>query len=423
MIQLQFLNKILDTQDSSLIVLNNLNEDFFSDYKQEFFFIKEHLDNYGNIPDKATFLNKFPDFDIITVNESDNYLLDALYEDKHKRALATILNKTRDALIKGDTEEALNIYAQSKDLLIQAKHLEAVDITKDTSRYDAYVERISNFNNYYVTTGFPEIDDVIGGWDRKEELATIVSRTNSGKSWLLLKTAIAAASQGLTVGLYSGEMSETKVGYRLDSLVSHISNTKIIHGDSSVQLDYKQFLDSIKDKLPGSIYVLTPAMINGPATVSALRAFIEKYKLDMLCVDQHSLLEDERHAKNPVERAANISRDLKNLQVLVKIPIIAVSQQNREKNESGRPDTTNISQSDRIGQDATIVIFFEKNDNLLTIYITKSRDSANGKVLKYAVDFDKGVFQYIPTENDAKKGDTCDNIREDFEPPAGEEVF
>ena len=33
----------------------------------------------------------------------------------------------------------------------------------------------------------------------------------------------------------------------------------------------------------------------------------------MLCIDQHSLLEDDRNARNPVEKASNISKDLKNL--------------------------------------------------------------------------------------------------------------
>ena len=54
MIQLQFLNKILDSQDPSLILVNNLDESFFSDYKSEYRFIKDHLDKYNNIPDKAT---------------------------------------------------------------------------------------------------------------------------------------------------------------------------------------------------------------------------------------------------------------------------------------------------------------------------------------------------------------------------------
>ena len=65
MIQLQVLNKILDTKDSSLITLNNLNEDYFTDYKSEFKFIKTHLDTYGNIPDIETFLSTFKNFEVI----------------------------------------------------------------------------------------------------------------------------------------------------------------------------------------------------------------------------------------------------------------------------------------------------------------------------------------------------------------------
>ena len=50
MIQLQFLNKLLDCQDPSLILVNNIDESFFSDYKAEYRFIKDHLDKYNNIP-------------------------------------------------------------------------------------------------------------------------------------------------------------------------------------------------------------------------------------------------------------------------------------------------------------------------------------------------------------------------------------
>ena len=67
--------------------------------------------------------------------------------------------------------------------------LQCVDILKDTSRYEAYVERTKDFNKFYIKTGFPELDKIIGGWDREEELGTIVARTNYGKSWILLKSA------------------------------------------------------------------------------------------------------------------------------------------------------------------------------------------------------------------------------------------
>lgn len=283
--------------------------------------------------------------------------------------------------------------------------ISAVDILKDTSRYDAYIERTQDFSKYYITTGFKELDDIIGGWDREEELATIIARTNQGKSWLLLKCAVAAAESGLHVGIYSGEMSEKKVGYRVDSLLGHISNGSLIHGNSSIQNEYKRYIDEVLPTIKGTIKVLTPQMINGAAGVTALRAFIDKEKLDILFIDQHSLLDDDRKAKNPVEKAANISKDLKLLQVIKRIPIISVSQMNRTKNEgdSDLIDSTQIAQSDRIGQDSTVIIGIsrdKKDNNLMRMQLVKSRDSENGKILSYHVDLNKGLFQFINEDSD-----------------------
>lgn len=414
-IQLQMLNKILSTKDSSIISLNNLDAEFFSDYKQEFLFIKDHIDKYGNCPDMETFVAKFPEFDVIQVSEGLDYLVDALFDDRNKRYLAKIFNKVRDLLNNDKVDEAMKVYASATDSILKAKHIQSVDIIHNTQdRYKAYVDKIANYNQFYVKTGFKELDKVIGGWDRKEELATIVARTNMGKSWLLLKTAVAAAEQGLTVGLYSGEMSETKVGYRVDTLISHISNGALTHGVADIQNDYKKFLDGLSGKIKGSIKVMTPTMNGGPAGVTALRGFVEKENLDMLCIDQHSLLEDDRKARTSVERASNISRDLKNLQVLKKIPIISVSQQNRESTEAGI-DTRNISQSDRIGQDSTIVIAFEQKDNVMTMHLIKSRDSARGSQLKYAIDLNRGIFNFIPVDGDATGGEGTQELKDEYE--------
>ena len=415
MIQLQILNKLLETGDAGFILMNNIDESFFSEYKDEFIYIKNFINQYGKPPDKYTFLNKFPDFDVIQVNEPDDYLIDALFEDKHKRFLAETFNKLRTLLLNGNIDEAMNLYVTNAELAVKAKHIDSVDILRDTSRYNDYLEKGEDYTKFYVKTGFEELDKLIGGWDKNEELATIVARTNQGKSWLLLKTAIAAAEQGLNVGLYSGEMSQNKVGYRADTLISHISNFGLLRGNRDLQNDYKRYIDELPTKFKGSLKVLTPNMIDGPAGVTALRSFIEKEKLDMLCIDQHSLLEDDHHAKNPVERASNISKDLKNLQTLKKIPIISVSQQNRGSTENG-VNTTLIAQSDRIGQDSTIIIFFEQKDRVLTMHLVKSRDSANDKDIKYAVDLDKGIFQYLPSSDDGVSTQKdIDELRDEFE--------
>ena len=425
MIQLQMLNRILDSQDASILRINSIDSSFFSDFPTEFEFIKNHLDTYDRVPDKLTFASKFPQFDFIEVNEDANYLVDELYKDKNARHLARIFNKVRDYINDGKISEATSLYLNAAESMVSAKHISAVDILRDKTRYDKYLERSEDFSKYYIKTGFDEIDGVIGGWDRLEELATIVARPGVGKSWVLLRTAIAAAKQGLRVGLYSGEMTELKVGYRADTLISHISNRHIMRGNIEVQNAYKLHIDNLGDTISGELWVTTPSMIGNTATVTDLRAFIDKFHLDILCIDQHSLMEDERNAKDPVTRASNISRDLKNLQVMKKIPIIAVSQQNREAvEENGIIDVSHIAMSDRIGQDSTCVLFLEQKENVLTIHVAKARDATAGSKLKYAIDLDKGVFDFLPIDNDALGGSKCEDLEKEYEYTGyGEDAF
>lgn len=402
--------------------MNNLTEDYFSDYKNEYNWIISHINTYGNCPDIHTFVSKFPDFDVIEVKENNRYLLDELCSDYNKRKLAKVFNKVRDLLNQDKVDEAMKVYTNAASDVSESTHMDVVDIFHNTSRYDSYVDRCDDFNKFYIKTGFNELDECIGGWDRNEELATIVARPGVGKSWVLHKVALAAAEQGLTVGIYSGEMSENKVGYRIDTLISHISNSAIMRGNDSVSVEYKKYMEELPTKFKGTIKVLTPAMINGVAGVTALRAFVEKEKLDILCVDQHSLLEDDRHARNPVEKAANISKDLKNLQVLKKIPIIAVSQQNRESTEMGQ-STANVAQTDRISQDSTVLVFLEQKDNVLTLNLVKARDAVNGKKLQYAIDLNKGIFTFIPNENSPSVQQISQELIEDFQEVGDDNTF
>lgn len=106
MIQLQVLNYLLQTKDSSMIVMNTLDDSFFSDYKEEFNFIKNHLEKYNVIPDELTFYTQFPKFDAIEVHESSDYLIDELFEDKNTRVIASAFNKVRESLNNGDNSGA-----------------------------------------------------------------------------------------------------------------------------------------------------------------------------------------------------------------------------------------------------------------------------------------------------------------------------
>ena len=416
MIQNQTINYVIKNNDVSLVTLNNLTSEYFSDYKNEFNFIMSFYSKYGKAPDYETFLDNFPNFDVIDVKEPQSYLLEELVKDRNKRFLAENFNNIRDLLMSEDIDGALSVLRQASEASTQTISLQCVDLIEDTSRYDTYLDKIDNFDKYFIKTGFKELDDILCGWDVNEDLVTIVARNGKGKSWILLKCAVAAAMQGKNVGIYSGEMSEDAVGYRVDTLIGHLSNGALLHGSGSVKNQYKQFLDNIKEKCPGHLKVITPKMINGPAGVSALRAFIEKEKLDILFVDQHSLLQDDRKAKNPTEKASNISTDLKLLQTIKRIPIICVSQQNREKSDAaGGFDTSQIAMADKIGQDSSIVIFLERDGDLLKLHLVKSRNTGDGKVLTYKIDFNTGTFNFISDDSNNSKSNNDDSDTIDYE--------
>ena len=76
MVESQILNKVLSSKDPTILIDNCLENDYFPSYKDEFDFIIHHFKNYGQIPDKTTFLSNFPNFELYEVSENDNYLID-----------------------------------------------------------------------------------------------------------------------------------------------------------------------------------------------------------------------------------------------------------------------------------------------------------------------------------------------------------
>lgn len=402
MIQLQAINYILDSQDKSFLIEDGVSSDYFSEYQNEYNYIKNHFDQYGSIPDKETFLTVFPNFNIVKVNEPKNYILDELHKDWKINFQVNFTNKLRDLIMSGKNDEVDQFIMNVADKLTGVQRMKATNILEDTSRYDNYVEKCTDFNKYFVSTGFRELDVSLGGGiDRQNAYFVISARAGVGKTLVMVKFASAAVEKGLRVGMYEGEMTTDKIGGRYDSIVSHISNSAINQGKTYIANDYKNFLDNLKNK-QGEFFVLTPNDVpKGVVTVDILEQFIKKYNLDILLVDQISLLDDKYHSKQFFEQASNISKGLKRLQVKYKIPIVVASQQNRTGlNEGKMAGTENLSLSDRIGQDATVVLFIKREDEIMTFNIAKSRDGCIQNELKYETNFDKCEFTYMPLEDD-----------------------
>ena len=368
------------------------------------------------MPSKESFQGKFSDkFEWLNVTDPDTYLISKLKESKLYRDLIKDYKDLAELIKSEKTELAVERMSTISQKYLKEKATPVVDLISDANiRYDAYLDRVNNPEKSHITTGLKELDEILGGWDLLNESAVIAARTGFGKSWWLIFFALQAAKAGFRVGFYSGEMEPDLVGYRLDTFLGGIANGSLTHGNDNVRDQYKYYINDLNKVVPGHIFCVTPEMLDGSATVSKLRAFIEKYDLQMLCVDQFSLLEDERHGRGLTEQLANISKDLRNLQRLKKIPILAASQLNREDMSVEGPSTRNISGSDRIGQDATTVLFIERQSDKVIFTVGKARNAKTGDKLTYIWNVNLGSLFYAPTENDAMKGESAAELKNSY---------
>lgn len=423
MVDLQLINYVLNTKDYSIITLNNLDVTYFPNYAEQFEIIRKHYEKYHIVPDKATLLDhrneqgKYPfeHFDFMEVNESTKFLVEKIKEEALFVKSVNVMKEFGN-LAQEDSRRAVE-YLQSKiPTLTSSLECKGLDIIHNTDlRFNEYLEKTKDINNGYYSTGFPELDEIFGGWDKTDELAVISARTGVGKTWwAIFFLMVLVVKYDLCVGLYSGEMSKNKVGYRFDTLYSNMSNYLITHGNSNIKSLYETLLKDKIEKLKGKLIVITPEDFGGIPTVAKLKAFCENNNLQALAVDQLSLIADARNARQANERLANISTDMKVMQNELKIPIFEVSQLNRTKVEEDGVDARQLSGSDRIGQDATTIIALEQKPEGLLVKIVKARNGKTGDKLLYDWDIDKGKFTFIPTESDATKGKYNESTRSKF---------
>lgn len=409
MIELQYLNFLFQKNSISSVSLNGIDEEYFTLYKDHFNFIKKYYDEYRQLPSKETFQAKFNDqWEWVFVIDPEEYLVNKLREAKLFRDTVESYKKMGE-LLKGEkTDEAIELMKSVSRNYTKVTTKEAVKLIGDANkRYENYLDRVNNPSKHFVTTGLKELDNVVGGWDMMNESAIVCARTGIGKSWFLTFFALNAAKAGLRVGYYSGEMEPDFIGYRLDTFEGNIANGSLTHGNSNVMEQYKNYIGSLPKVVSGEVHCLTPDDFGGAATVSKLEAAIDKYGFDILCIDQLSLLDDERRGRTMPERYSNISMDLRNLQRMIKKPIICACQLNREEFEEG-VNMRNIGGSDRIGQDATTALFIEQKNGNAVITVGKARNAKTGDKLTYAWNINMGILHYIPTENDAQNGDGTD---------------
>lgn len=402
MVALQIISKVLQTKDLSIIEENQLTEEYFPEYEEEFKYIMTHVTDYGNVPDKATFLAQFPQFEMVEVTESDQYLIDTIREENLYVKIVPIIQQAAK-LLKTDSNSSAEYLLQAMKTVQPDYGLGGVDIISQAEkRYNEFINRRDNQEQWFFTTGFPELDDIIHGIQRGEELFVLFARTNQGKSWILEKICTHIWEIGFNVGYISPEMGNISVGYRFDTLYRNFKNSDLMWGNKEFdEAAYKEYIEELK-KHKNKFVVATPSDFARKITVSKLKNWVNKYKLDLIAIDGITYLSDERYKRgdNKTTTLTNISEDLMSLSVELGIPVLIVVQANRngvvDKESDDTPELESIRDSDGISHNATTVLSIrQSSDGILTMQVKKGRNCRVGDKIQYQ--WNPNIGEFIST--------------------------
>lgn len=432
-IHIQVITRIIDGRDYSFIEDNHLTKDKFPGYEDEFEYIVKYYQEFGVIPDNVTFQAKFKEFEFSGNDIPDEALLRGLNDAYAGILVQKFVSKVNEQLETQGGIEALDFLKNhSTEVPDVESDIQSYEIVSEVNERVTHSQNVSqNVAEWFIPTGFEELDIDINGFQRGDELVVLFARTNQGKSWIAEKIASYMVEIGLRIGYFSPEMGKRDIGYRFDTLHGHLSNNAMRLGrfDDEFSLDdYIRYADTLKD-LHGKLFVTRPKDFDRKVTVSKLRQWIKKDKLDALFIDGITYLTDERFKRGDSKTISltNISEDLMELSSEMKLPIIVVVQANRggvvDKESLDTPELENIRDSDGIAQNASIVyairqLKIKKGDTYLIFDNKKMRGGEVGKSYKYRWNINIGKFEAVK-DTDIPVEHNDEAVREKKEPTAG----
>jgi len=418
MIEQSLLCKVLEATDLEILHSNGLTEEMFLTCKDEVQFISTHYNTYKQIPDKLTFLGKFKDFQMLEVSESTDYLVYKLKEAFTYTKLAPIIQNTAD-LVREDSIQAIAHLRAELDKLEKtvpvSRNKDGYDIISNAKdRLTEYKKRCEVKGLIGIPTGIPKLDEITNGWLWGEDLIVLTGRTNVGKTWIGEYFATIAWNMDYKILMYSGEMSTAMVGFRFDTLNKHFSNMGLLNGAGTLgkkpetdggkylQEDYENYINQLSQK--SGFIVVTPDDFEGrKPNADEIKSLAIKHGVDMIVIDQLSLMSDKRRADNPRIAYNNISEDLFLMSKELKKPVLLMAQANREavknRKKGQSPELHDLAESDGVGQNATRVLSLSVIDGTLKISVKKNRYGINNKEVLMIWETNLGYLKPLVSEN------------------------
>ncbi len=253
------------------------------------------------------------------------------------------------------------------------------------------LESVAEVDGYVtgIPTGFRDLDRLTAGF-QPSEVIIIAGRPSMGKTALALNIGYNAAERtGKGVAIFSLEMSKLQLGIRLLGFDSGINATKLRTGFLRDQ-DWERLTHSANHLAEMPIFIDDSSAIGVLEMKAKCRRLMKKQGLAMVIVDYLQLIHGRSSAESRQLEISEISRAMKGLAKDLNVPVLALSQLNRqvEDRPNKRPQLADLRESGAIEQDADVIAFIyrdevyhpasEENKNIAEIIIAKQRNGPTG---------------------------------------------
>lgn len=373
---------------------------FFSlEYKYLQFVLTRYLDT-GSVT-LGELMSSFPDFPASNLNEVSQDCEFLAYQIKEQY----VFNELARAIDEGQQKfpnDGIQLMGFIEDKIDELRNVVPTYADYDVlerakERQQQYIET-SHDPRAFIPTGFPEIDQSVGGWSKSGELVSILARMGMGKTWLLIYSCISAWKAGFRCGYISIEMGKPDIGFRMDTLLSGLSNSALRRGDAVDMSVYNDYIASLEGK--SGILLRSKKDFKGHITPSKIRNWIETQHLDIVFLDGISYVENERvnaGFKSDSSTETDVAEDLMSVSTDTHCPIILTHQANRGgADRSINPGLESARGSDGVNINASFVMsiaYPEDSHQVISIEVLKCRYGPFGARYNYTWDPDHGYIQ------------------------------
>jgi len=301
--------------------------------------------------------------------------LDRLKDDYRRRAVSQELAAIARSVAGSPIERVQRRIEQAAEQLASGKP------AKNDDNFNELFAEIAEQRRHPdampgVPSGIRALDEMIGGL-RGGHLVIVGARTGVGKTAIGLQIAgDAALAAGKPAYVVSCEMSRSDVLLRVLSQRSGVPESRILRGGTPSDM---RKLKEATSECEGVMWVSERVGGTFDDFLGGLREALES-GVSCVLIDYIQLLNLDSDKPRHLA-VAQVSAQLKRLALHYRVPIVALSQLNRESDKERRtPTVADLKDSGSIEQDADVIVLVHREESDATIYVAKNRRGSQGAV-------------------------------------------